>query len=78
MTNDPSLQTVDLSKFVKKSIKDNLRPVSYKEYDTWQQGWCQLITGGMMSEPEMIVERHDGTLTCVSLSRVQFNDRVNQ
>lgn len=53
-----------------------LRAVSYKEFDTWQQGWCLLITGGMMSEVVMIVERNDGTITQIPTSRVQFNDRV--
>lgn len=59
-------------------MKNNLRPVSYKEYDTWQQGWCLLLTGGMMSEPVMIVERHDGTITQIPINKVQFNDRLEK
>ena len=53
-----------------------LRSVSYKEFDTWQQGWCLLVTGGMMSESVMIVERDDGTVTQIPIDRVQFNDRI--
>ena len=53
-----------------------LRSVSYKEFDTWQQGWCLLVTGGMMSEPIMIVERHDGTITQIPINKAQFNDRI--
>lgn len=55
---------------------DKLRSVSYKEFDVWQQGYCLLITGGMMSEPIMIVERHDGTITTIPINKVQFNDRI--
>ena len=53
-----------------------LREVSYKEFASWQQGWCLLVTGGMMSETIMIVERSDGTVTQIPISKVQFNDRV--
>lgn len=54
----------------------NQREVSYKEFDTWQQGWFLLATGGMMGEPIIIVERSDGTITKVPIDKVQFNDRV--
>lgn len=53
-----------------------LRPVSYKEYDTWQQGWCLLVTGGMMDGPVVVVERHDGTIVDIPIRNVQFNDRL--
>ncbi len=53
-----------------------LRSVSYKEFDVWQQGWCLLVTGGMMSEAVIIVERHDGTVIQIPIGRVQFNDRL--
>ena len=52
---------------------EELREVSYKEFDTWQQGWFLLTTGGMMSEPIIIVERSDGTITKIPIDRVQFN-----
>jgi hypothetical protein len=50
------------------------RPVSYKEFDTAQKGYCLLITGGMMSEPVAIVERYDGTVTQIPIDKIQFLD----
>jgi len=52
----------------------NGRPISYKEFDIAQKGYCLLITGGMMSEPIAIVERYDGTITELRLPCIQFLD----
>jgi hypothetical protein len=50
------------------------RPVSYKEFDVAQRGYCLLITGGMMSAPEAVIERYDGTLTRLPIEDIQFLD----
>lgn len=55
---------------------EKLREISYKEHDTWQQGWCLLVTGGMMDGAVVVVERHDGTIIDIPIRNVQFNDRV--
>ncbi len=55
-------------------MNETRRKISYKEFDTAQEGYCLLITGGMMSPPVVIVERHDGTITEVPLGKVQFLD----
>lgn len=53
---------------------DKRRPVSYKEFDTAQNGYCLLLTGGMMSPPIALVERHDGTVAQIPIERIQFLD----
>ena len=51
------------------------RKVSFKEYGGAAQiGYCLLVTGGMMSPPIAIVERHDGTMTEIPIHNVQFMD----
>ena len=55
---------------------EKLREISYKEHDTWQQGWCLLVTGGMMDGAVVVVERQDGTIIDIPIRNVQFNDRV--
>jgi len=51
------------------------RKVSYKEFDIWVEGYCLLITGGMMSAVEAVIEREDGTVITVQIDRIQFLDR---
>lgn len=51
------------------------RKVSYKEFDAWVEGYCLLITGGMMSAVEAVIEREDGTVTTVPINKIQFLDR---
>lgn len=55
-------------------MNETRRKVSYKEFETAQEGYCLLITGGMMSPPIAIIERHDGTLTEIPINKVQFLD----
>ena len=50
------------------------RRCSYKEFDTAQTGHCLLITGGMVSPPEAVIEREDGTMVKIPIDRVQFTD----
>lgn len=50
------------------------RKCSYKEFDTAQIGYCLLVTGGMVAPPDCVIEREDGTITRVSIDRVQFVD----
>jgi hypothetical protein len=50
------------------------RPISYKEFETAQRGYCLLLTGGMMSPPVGIVERHDGTMVQSPIEKIQFLD----
>jgi len=55
-------------------MNETRRKVSYNEFDTAQEGYCLLITGGMMSQPIVIIERYDGTMTRVPIEDVQFLD----
>lgn len=55
-------------------MNETRRKVSYKEFETAQEGYCLLITGGMMSPVDAIIERYDGTITAVPIDRVQFLD----
>jgi hypothetical protein len=50
------------------------RRCTYKEFDTAQVGHCLLITGGMVSAPDAVIEREDGTMTRVPIELVQFTD----
>jgi hypothetical protein len=55
-------------------MNETRRKVSYKEFETAQEGYCLLITGGMMSPVSAIIERYDGTMTEIPIDRVQFLD----
>lgn len=55
-------------------MNETRRKVSYKEFETAQEGYCLLITGGMVSPPIAIIERHDGTLTEIPIGKIQFLD----
>ena len=55
-------------------MNETRRKVLYKEFETTQEGYCLLITGGMMSPPIAIIERHDGTLTEIPIEKIQFLD----
>ena len=50
------------------------RPISYTEFNVAQTGYCLLITGGMMSDLVAIIERYDGTVTQLPISKIQFLD----
>lgn len=50
------------------------RPVSYKEFDSAYKGYCLMFTGGMMSPPIALVERHDGTIARIPVEDIQFID----
>lgn len=53
----------------------NRRSVVYTEYGhKGNKGHCLLVTGGMMSPPIAIVERHDGTVTQIPITDIQFVD----
>lgn len=55
-------------------MNETRRKVSYRELETTQEGYCLLLTGGMMSQPIAIIERSDGTMTRVPIECVQFLD----
>lgn len=51
------------------------RPVRFEEFNEWKKGTCLLITGGMMSDSVMLIEREDGTIATILIGDVQFTDR---
>lgn len=44
--------------------------------DVWYDGYCLLITGGMMSGENAVIERMDGTMLSLSIQYVKFNDAL--
>jgi len=42
----------------------------------WADGYCLLITGGMMSPEKAVIERLDGTMVSRDISDVRFTDEL--
>lgn len=55
--------------------KDELRPVKFLWHGRMETGWCLIVTGGMMSEPQIVVEIANGSVVNVPAESVKFTDR---
>ena len=44
--------------------------------DVWYDGYCLLVTGGMMQGETAVIERMDGTMISLSIQGVKFNDAL--
>lgn len=54
----------------------NYRQSIGESNDVWYDGYCLLITGGMMNGETSVIERMDGTMISLSIQYVKFNDAL--